>query len=75
MIQIFYSLYKQYLWEGGKKELSAFFKNSMSSKNREFNIDCLNYNNLLKNKYRLNITFYFISNYYNIIKNYTQVYR
>tara|TARA_A100001037_G_C15148009_1_gene637402 strand:+ start:3230 stop:4144 length:915 start_codon:yes stop_codon:yes gene_type:complete len=45
--EIFYSLYKQYLWEGGKKELSAFFKNSMSSKNREFNIDCLNYNNLL----------------------------
>ena len=44
--EIFYSLYKQYLWEGGKKEFNKFYQDSFSMKNKEFDVNCLNYNKL-----------------------------
>ncbi len=45
---IFYSIYKQYLWEGGKKSYQEFFRTSFFKNKREFNINCLNYYELFK---------------------------
>jgi len=44
---IFYSIYKQYLWEGGKKNFKNFYLDSISKKN-EFDINYLDYYKLLK---------------------------
>ena len=45
---IFYSIYKQYLWEGGKKNYIDFYKSSFSSAKNGFNINFLNYYELYK---------------------------